>query len=198
MSNPNNETWAEKGNRSENELFLAVGKALSHWELVEQAIASLFTVITVGSYFAPVAPTVRAYAAIVGSKARIDMVQAALLSWLHDWTDCPCGQNAKDVLRDCGRWASKRNNIAHGLVDMFIDEPGAWFLLPSLYNLKGRPLGDRAASKPAYRYNAEMIISYGEKFLELHNRLNEVTSMLGEWHRIAASERQVGRNKDNA
>jgi hypothetical protein len=142
------------------------------------------------------APAVRAYAAIVGSKARIDMVQAALLSWLHEWKECPCGQNAKDVLKQCGTWASKRNNVAHGLADMHLDEPGAWYLVPSLYNL--RPLGERAAGKPAYRYNAEMILAYADKFIELHNRLNEVTSMMGEWHRIAASERQAGRNQRNA
>jgi hypothetical protein len=48
MSNPWDERpWAETGNKSETEIFAAVGRASSHWELVEQAIAGLFTVVTV-------------------------------------------------------------------------------------------------------------------------------------------------------
>jgi hypothetical protein len=63
--------WAEIGNKSANEIFVAVGKASSHWELVEQAIAGLFTIITVGAYYAPMAPTIRAYSSISSSHNRI-------------------------------------------------------------------------------------------------------------------------------
>jgi hypothetical protein len=34
MPDVNRATWAETGNKSEDDLFLAAGKALSHWELV--------------------------------------------------------------------------------------------------------------------------------------------------------------------
>jgi hypothetical protein len=70
---------------------------------------------------------------------------------------------------------------------MYLDKAGEWYLLPGLYTLKRRP--EHAGSKPAYRYNAEMILAYADKFIELHNQLNQATSMMGEWHRIAASER---------
>jgi hypothetical protein len=59
------------------------------------------------------------------------------------------------------------------------------FLLPSLFTIKSRPLGRR----PAYRYNSAIIDGFSKRFLDVHGRLNEVTSMMGEWRRIAASEK---------
>jgi hypothetical protein len=187
MSNPwDVRPWAEQGDKSENDVFVAVGKALSHWELAEQAIAGLFTLLTVGSYHAPRVPALRAYSSVISSANRIQMVSAALDSWLREWQDCPVGGNAVTVLQECRGWAGRRNDVAHGLVDRFIDEfQKGWFLVPGLYSRKGRsPLG-----KMDYRYNASIVNGFSEEFLELHNRLNEVTSMMGEWHRIAASER---------
>ena len=86
MSNPWDERpWAEVRNKSEIEIFVAVGRASSHCELVEQAIAGLFTFVTVSAYFAPTAPTIRAYSSVASSHNRIQMVRAALESWLHEW-----------------------------------------------------------------------------------------------------------------
>jgi murein tripeptide amidase MpaA len=185
MGNPWDVTpWPKVGNAGHDELFLAVGKALSNWELVENAIAGLFTRVTVGSYYAPTAPAIRAYSAVTNASNRIQMVRAALESWLHVWKDCPCGRNALDILKECGEWAGRRNDIAHGIVDRVVDAPKhGWFLFPSFYNAKKRPLDDR----PAYRYTAANIEYYSDRFEDLHNRLNEVSSILGEWHRIAAS-----------
>src|SRR5262249_21806748 len=88
------------------------------------------------------------------------------------------------ILKECGEWAGRRNEIAHGIVDRLTDAPkNAWFLFPSFYNAKKRRLGER----PAYRYTAANIEYYSDCFEDLHNRLNEISSVLGEWHRIAAS-----------
>ncbi len=152
MGNPWDVTpWPKVGNAGHDELFLAVGKALSNWELVENAIAGLFTRVTVGSYYAPTAPAIRAYSAVMSASNRIQMVRAALESWLHVWKDCPSGRNALDILKECGEWVGRRNDIAHGIVDRVVDAPKhGWFLFPSFYNAKKRPLDDR----PAYRYTA--------------------------------------------
>src|SRR5271169_5894470 len=138
MSNPwDDRPWAEDGNKSENDVFIAVGKALSHWELFEQSIASLFTLVTVGSYYAPSVPTLRAYSSVVSSGNRVRMVQAALESWLSEWKDCPLGDNALSILKECRGWAGRRNDIAHGLVDRFTDEfAKGWFLVPGIYSIK--------------------------------------------------------------
>ena len=160
---------------------------MSNWEFVEQGIAGLFTIVAVGSYHDPTAPTLRAYSAIVGSHNRIKMVRAAVDGWLHEWANCPCGGNAINALKECEDLATRRNEIAHGIVDRFWDElEKGWFLLPAFYTIKSRPLGGR----PAYRYNAWLIDSCSERFLALHNRLNEASSSLGQWHRAAASTRK--------
>jgi hypothetical protein len=193
MSNPwDDRPWADTGAKSENDLFIAVGKALSHWELVEHAIASLFTIVTIGSYYAPSAPTLRAYASVANSSNRIQMVRAAVESWLHEWKDCPIGENAVSILKECSGWAGRRNDIAHGLVDRFTDEfSKGWFLVPGIYSNRGRsPRG-----KMDYRYNAEIINAFGNELLQLHGRLNETTSMMGEWHRIAADQAAQQRAK---
>ncbi len=186
MSNPwDDRPWAEFGVKSENELFVAIGKALSHWELLEQAVASLFTLVTVGSYFAPTAPALRAYCSVANSNNRIQMVRAAVESWLREWKDCPFAENALSLLIECSGWAGRRNDIAHGLVDRFVDEFGkGWFLVPSIYSKKGR----NERGKIDYRYNAQIVDMFGDHFLHLHNRLNETISAMGEWHRAVAGQ----------
>lgn len=193
MSNPwDIRPWAERGEKSENDVFVAVGKALSHWELLEQAIAGLFTLVTVGSYYAPSAPMLRAYSSVASSGNRIQMVRAALEGWLRDWKDCPLCENSLEILKECSGWAGRRNDIAHGLVDRFVDEfEKGWFLVPALYSKKGR----NEVGKMDYRYNAEIIHNFSDQFLELHNRLNVITSAMGEWHRTAASERMRERTE---
>jgi hypothetical protein len=188
MSNPWDERpWAEMGNKSEAEIFTAVGKASSHWELLEQAIASLFTVVTVSKYYAPAAPTIQAYSSVVSSHNRIQMVRAALEAWLHEWKHFQFGAQVRAILNECNGWASRRNDVAHGIADRYSDEmEKGWFLVPSLYSIKSRPLGKKAA----YRYNAAIIDDFSKRFMELHDRLDKMTSVMGEWQRIAASERE--------
>jgi hypothetical protein len=68
---------------------------------------------------------------------------------------------ASGILQECRGWAGRRNDVAHGLVDRFVDELNkGWFLVPGLYSKKGRTLG-----KMDYRYNAAIINAFGEQFL---------------------------------
>jgi hypothetical protein len=68
----------EKGARSPKPLYQAVGQAITHWELVEQAIGGLFTFVTTGKFYDASSPALRAYGSIVGTSARINMVKAAV------------------------------------------------------------------------------------------------------------------------
>jgi hypothetical protein len=190
---PNERPWADHGNASEIEIFTAVGKALSRWEMLESRVACLLTIITVGNYYAPTTPMLQAYSAIIGSSNRIRMVQAALESWLLSWPDCPLGQNVIELLKVCGSWAGRRNDIAHGLVDMNLDD-SRWYLFPSLYTWKGRTLipnpvqGKPLLHKSDYRYNAEIIDAFSDEFLALYNQMNQAMPALGEWYRIRSGQ----------
>jgi hypothetical protein len=94
-----------------------------------------------------------------------------------------------ELLNLCGRWAGRRNDIAHGLVDMNADD-ARWYLFPSLYGTKGRKLmtnpvpGRPLLQKSGYRHSAEIIDAFSDEFLELHNQMNRVVSAMGEWDRI--------------
>jgi len=94
----------QKGARTPEAVFEAVGRALSHWELVEQALALLFIFLTTGRHKDRMDPSIRAYGSIVGVKARIAMVRAATESWFERFPDCPFSGNCKEVLRKCERW----------------------------------------------------------------------------------------------
>ncbi len=94
MSNP----WdvppiPEKGASSPDPLYQAVGKAITGWELVEQAIGGLFTFVTTGKFFDASGPALRAYGSIVGTSARIHMVRAAVESWNQQYPGCPLLDN---------------------------------------------------------------------------------------------------------
>jgi hypothetical protein len=183
MTNPWDERpWAQQGNKNHDEIFTAVGSALSDWELLEQSIAAVFTLVTVGSYYAPSTPALRAYSSVISSNNRIQMVRAALQAWLRERKDCPLQGNVLTILSECSGWAGRRNDVAHGIVDRFLDEfEKGWFLVPGLYAKRGR----NEVGKVDYRYNAEIIHGFGGQFIELHNRLSETVSAMGEWHRIA-------------
>jgi hypothetical protein len=111
-------------------------------------------------------------------------VRAALESWLLSWPDRPLGQNAIELLNLCRRWAGRRNDVAHGLVDMNADD-ARWYLFPSLYGTKGRKLmtnpvpGRPLLQKSGYRRSAEIIAAFSDEFLELHNQMNRVVSAMG-------------------
>lgn len=76
-------------------------------------------------------------------------------------------------------------------IDSSMNSKKAGFWVPALYSKKGR----NDVGKVDYRYNAEIILNFSDQFLELHNRLNEITSAMGEWHRIAASQRMRERTQ---
>lgn len=114
------------------------------------------------------------------------MVRAAAESWLREWKDCPLEGNVLSLLIECSGWAGRRNDVAHGLADRFVDEfEKGWFLVPGIYSKRGR----NERGKVDYRYNAQIIDTFGNRFLELHNRLNETISAMGEWHRANAGRR---------
>lgn len=164
--------WPDEGNAGHDEIFLAVGKALSHWELVETAIAGLFAAVIAGASAAPPAGSAaRAYISVANATSRIHMVRATLESWLEVWNDCPYGGDALNLLQECTEWTARRSEIAHGIVNRaFNTQTNAWFLFPSIYNVR------------TYRYTAANIDYYANGFLDLHARLSDVSCRLGEWY----------------
>ena len=170
---------SEKGARSPEPVYQAVGQAITHWELVEQAIGGLFTFVTTGRFYDASGPALRAYGSIVGTSARIQMVRAAVESWSQQCPTCPLLDNCYALLSECERWSARRNDIAHGKVDQLLDAvPNGWMLFPGLYNTKRRSI----EGKSKYAYTVEHIERCASAFLNLHNQMNECTSAMSDWH----------------
>ena len=171
----------EKGASAPEPLYQAVGKALTYWEYVEQAIGGLFTFVATGKFFDASGPALRAYGSIVGTTARIQMVRAAVESWSQQYPTCPLLGNCYALLKECERWSTRRNDIAHGRVDNLVDAiPNGWMLFPGLYNTKKRSV----EGKSKYRYTVEHIEGYTEGFQSLQGRIDECTSAMGVWYQI--------------
>jgi hypothetical protein len=175
----------ETGEQSAEPLYLAVGKAITCWEHVEQSMAGLFTFVTTGKYHDVSGPAVRAYGSISGTGARIQMVKAAVESWDRQYPNCPLIPNCDELLKECAHWSSRRNDIAHGQVDCLLDAlPNGWMLFPGLYDTKKRSLRGMSI----YRYTVEHIDGFASGFLSLHGRLNECTSAMGEWFNVCVRQ----------
>jgi hypothetical protein len=169
----------ENGNADINDIFAAVGQALSAWEGLEGVVVDLF-VLFVQSY-SPAAR--RAYGSIMSQGGRREAMFAASESCflIHKVT-------AEDVAKFnkfIDHWANavgRRNEIAHGVVtNVKINETErGHFLCPAGYNTKkNRPskgffpdyysADDEFSFLPGdYRYTKEDIAHFIERFNSLY------------------------------
>jgi hypothetical protein len=78
--------WRTTAEQSQDALYLEVGRALSAWEGVEQALADIFAIL-VGAPHWPErdrAPALRAFGTIIGFLARIGMLEAATQAYFYN------------------------------------------------------------------------------------------------------------------
>lgn len=157
-------------------LYRAVGEALSRWEEVENELAQLFSVF-VGSnnfenYEAAI-PAIRAYGSVVSFNGRADMMDAAAKGYFFvrrtvSFDPEPPIPETRyaEVMKACRGFSSRRNDIAHGMAIMALNEAGrvtGVYLQPGLFASKKNPLGKR----PAYSYTAAQIDDFIKHFQDL-------------------------------
>jgi hypothetical protein len=172
------------GAKSPEPVFQAVGRALSHWELVEQALAQLYIFLTTGRHKDFTDPAIRAFGSIVGVKARIAMVRAASESWFERYPDCPLSENCRLALWKCSEWSSRRNDVAHGRVSSAPYNANSWMLYPGLFTTKYSIKG-----KPKYVFRVEDMDRYSEGFKSLWEEMNILSSSLAVWRLANAGKR---------
>lgn len=137
----------ESGDANENDLFAAVGKALSRWELAENHMARLFGVLVESTSQA----SARAFGTVVSSTGRREMLEKAAEVYFdsprfrtHDAEISPFRRKhdsgvLKTLLKNYARAAERRNDIAHGIVtEILWREPRSHghFLVPPDYNTR--------------------------------------------------------------
>jgi len=159
-----------RGDTSPDELLQSVGLALSSWEALEMHLGHLFSVLCDSNTVA----AERAYGAVVGHSTRRDMLMAAaeVFCLVHD-------QDLKKItkfLDEVGRLASRRNEIAHGLISQhYGSEASGYYLGPPIYNTNKTALRDY---KQKYLYTSDQIKLLSNHFRDYRVKLFHITDGL--------------------
>ena len=155
---------ADQGDPSPDPIYHAVGRALSMWENVEDAMANIFSIATGGDAQPGMSPAKRAYGRTSSFNSRVEMVkEAADVFFMELGGDVP-GMTARlnelqsDVAKAkkaATKASERRNEIAHGQAakrtwmhdprnPTFSDD--TFYLLPAHYNPRKTTLIPRSAS----------------------------------------------------
>ena len=168
--------YPQHGDQDQDEIYTAVGRALSAWERYEAALAFLLANL-VGPNEIPL-PAQRAYAAVRTSEARQEMLKAASIAYFLTRTDCKTKDELqatfKDRLKEACAFCPRRNEIAHGVVDRF-NEPGKTYaLFPPYGSLKARD----AFGKAEYCYTAADLEHYKSAFEGLRDPVIHLAALI--------------------
>jgi hypothetical protein len=164
-----------QGDADDERIYLAVGLALSKWEILETALAGLFRVV-VNAQFDPAAA---AYGSIVSGASRIEMVLAAARS--APAIDASTLSEVTVLLNQVGKLSGRRNEIAHGQVTRF-EGPGGVdhgrFLVPATYNSRKKhnprkPFASDATAMDhySYAYTSAQIRQYADHFITYSDKV---------------------------
>jgi hypothetical protein len=171
----------KQGDKRASTTYEAVGRALTQWEYLETKLAELFSRLVGGEWPSvddtPYHPADRAYGSVLGSAARLTMIEEAAKAHFQWYPNPALEKRLKELIgTECRNFASKRNNIAHGIVDSRFSDPpklklGYW-LVPSYYATRKHPL----KGPSAYAYTSTEINYFLQEFDRLWVKTGELTS----------------------
>jgi hypothetical protein len=183
--------WPISGDTNQNELYAAVGRALSEWERYESVLAFLFANL-IG---APVMLAARrAYSAVRTFEGRADMLRAASEAYFYgDPTATDRFQpDFKTILSHATSFASRRNDVAHGVVDHYRPKPPApaplpapeeYALFPAYATFKDRD----PESVPSYCYTSDELEYFRLEFFKLRKPAYDLSAEISVMVRKNAS-----------
>ena len=158
-----------RGNAKATVIYAAVGEALSRWERLELELSGLFNAfIGIGqdSYAAR-----RAYGAVTISSMRRDMLEAAAEAYFAEFPNPTLRTEFKRITRLVEKFASRRNDIAHGSVAPYgfyfalkEGQRDSFCLFPTLASTKATKLA-KPRFLPDYAYTGAMIKAFGREFM---------------------------------
>jgi hypothetical protein len=169
------------GDDDADQIYLAVGWALSKWESFESVLANLFRYVVNADFDSAAA----AYGSIISSQSRLEAILAAARA--APAVSPSMLSELATLLDHIGKLAGRRNEIAHGVVTHFTGPETAdhgYYLVPAPYNTrKKRPLGKRVG--PAmdwgnYAYTAKQIRQYADYFSLFSDKVLPLISQIHE------------------
>jgi hypothetical protein len=123
LKNPHRPPNDLQGDRLPGKIYEAVGYVTHRWEGVEAQLSVLFSQFLGGGAGQPSLSAIRAYGAILGSGARMDMLVAAIETALwHEPNKKAQYESIIGLIGVCRRLAALRNAIAHGTVISKMEE----------------------------------------------------------------------------
>lgn len=178
-----------KGSDTPDQIFAAVGLALSQWELVDEQLANLFFAFacepSTGAYTKHAIG--RAYGSIISTAGRRTAIAAAGEVYFPKWMrDNDAEKDGLKHILNAAGWAAKlRDDVAHGICHENIEvvtstnsvvtkeEKFGSYLMPPEYNTGRTYAHDRTynhlmdAWKAQYCYNQNDLQEINAKFVEL-------------------------------
>ncbi|MDR6935473.1 hypothetical protein [Luteibacter sp. 3190] len=172
---------------SVDQIFHAVGFALTAWELAESALAALFLVVSNVTDANGVNAIRRAFGSVESSAGRRRALKAAAEIYFGNYWSEPRFRKPFDQLTKAFEGgSSRRDEIAHGVAyPMSIDGKAVGaFLYPAEYNTERTlpwiaSLDDPfAITRARYRYSSAAIYEYAKRFSELSNKVWEYAASI--------------------
>lgn len=183
-------TWPTLGDKTEEALFLAVGRAISEWEKADSVLGVLFSGL-VSTHGPHSKEAVYSYTAIRTFEGRLALVRAASEAYFYSRIDTKLKAEIEKVLGDTQALCGYRNNIAHGVAGAFfkredferefidlIKEAGGyepWIAGRTFCWMPGWLAEKRSfVGMPSYCYTAEIINKFSSLFSNITISLSEV------------------------
>lgn len=174
----------EKGDWSAERLFASIGRALTAWEGFEISIADLFS-----SFLSPSLsnlPAQRAYGTILSASGRVEMVKRAGEAYFLETPHAAAEAEFEETTKLAQRYASRRNEIAHGIVGAYSTPNGPTIglaLLPPRYASNKHMLEKRDAplppkETPKYAYTSAEILFFRDRFSDMIKPTHRLASRL--------------------
>jgi hypothetical protein len=174
--------WPKTGSETAEEVYTAIGRALTSWEWAEQGLANIFAVLTGVLDVLPISPAVQAYGAVTSFTFHITMVEKAADFLFASDSNDELNHELRALIKECCGWSSRRNDVAHGRVTE-VDRkltPFGFFVFPSFYNTRKQKLTP-SGFDPAYCYSAAQVHTFADAFDELNSKLFDFQDRLTAW-----------------
>jgi hypothetical protein len=194
----------DEGDAAPDITFAAVGRALTNWERFESQLSQLFVVMVGAKPWAALA-AMRAYGSIQTFRGRAEMLTAAAETFFLVLKNPEMFKLVKDFIgNDCTQYASRRNEIAHGIVhntDKWKSGKVGSALFPARYATKKYKvgiveLGPYGSQVATYVYRAKEIGYFADRFSELEGRADDLVMQAAYWR--AGRERDIEASKARA
>jgi hypothetical protein len=167
------------GDRDENVLYAAVGRALSQWETVETACARIYAfLIGAPTDELTISPALRSFGIVNSFPTRCEMITTAGKAYFHLHPEVANYEKwINEALSDAKEFSNRRNEIAHGVVRHIINptrESEGSYLCPSFFNPKKFPI----SMIPTYQYVEKNILYFSREFTKMGWKLEAMLRLL--------------------